>query len=135
MVYLLGLGAAIWLLYFAFILRLGRALLGSVSRPRQILYWVLPVLVIAVITGVAELSLRLGRSTIHVDASVLFAAQAVVLIPACYLAEALTWGYIFRCTNCGTARSTYRVWWRRGIYRCPSCERTYFKGRAASEAV
>jgi hypothetical protein len=135
MVFLLGLGAAIWLLYFAFLLQLGRVFLGSVSLPLRVLYWALPVLVIAVVTGIAKVALWFGLPTIHADAGVLFVAQAAALLPICYLAEALTWGYIFRCKRCGIVRSTYRVWWRRGVYQCPGCACSYFKGQFDGEAV
>jgi hypothetical protein len=135
MVFLLGLGGAIWLLYFAFMLQLGRLLLGSDSVLLQAFYWTLPIVVITVVSGVAKLAVLFSPIAVHVDTSVLFIAQAVVLLPICYLSEALTWGYVFRCSRCGTVRGTYRVWWRSGVYQCPSCACSYVKGQRVDASV
>jgi hypothetical protein len=132
---LLALGWVVWVVYLAFILLVARVLLGSTRSSLQRLYWLCPWLVLALLAFIGTLALRFAPLGAHLTVSTHLVVPAAVIILVGYIAQILAWGYIFRCSRCGTARSTYRVWWRTGIYRCPNCTRSYVKGKAVDVAV
>lgn len=131
---MLGLGVVIWVTYLALILPLARELLGSRKPPLRMLYWATPILLVLLLIFLALAAVPFGTSVTHAGVGALFLAPIVALL-LCYLVQALAWGYIFRCSRCGTIANTYRVWWRTGIYRCPHCASSYYKGRLGDVAV
>ena len=137
MLYVVLLAAAVlvWVSYCALILWVGVILLGSSSTMIRRIYWIAPVALIGLVLALLYFANILAPLHVRIHLNNWLLVPLVLAAVFTYLIALMASAYIFRCDGCGASRSTYRVWWRRGIYECPACGRRYVKGQYFESAV
>jgi hypothetical protein len=114
-----GLGVTSWVFSFRVARRTSVTLTSA-----HLLYWLAPLLLS---TTLWALLLSYHAFAGGSDSP----APWVVFLLLGYAGQFNAYQYVFRCCSCGYTVTRWRVEWRKGVFRCPQCERVYLDGNPA----